>query len=96
MEGDLGYGGYLLRLADQAVDAGDLARAEQLLDLGQTEITTAADTEAGAEMRVNALLLGSTIAQHRLQLDRAEELAEEKHTDMLVGIVRIRHLETMT
>lgn len=77
MEGDLGYGAYLLRMVEQAIDAGDLGRAEQLLELAETQVATIADSAEGAELRVTAMLLGSTVAQHRLGLDRAQELGEQ-------------------
>lgn len=74
---DLGFARYLISIANQAVDAGDLRHGLDLLDYASAQIAAGDQTGIANELRVTVLLERATIHQHQLDLRDAERCAEE-------------------
>jgi hypothetical protein len=74
---DLGFTRYLLSTVRQAVDAGELAQAEELVELARHQISDDDRTAIADELRLTVLLERTTILQHRCELDRAQAVAEQ-------------------
>jgi hypothetical protein len=59
------------------MDAGDLSRASELLDIAGPQIPDEDRTPQAHELRLTLLLERGTIAQHRCELDHSEQLAAD-------------------
>ena len=75
--GKLAFARYLISIVNQAVDAGNLSHAENLLELAAAQVDKSDQTAIADELRLTVLLENGTVAQHRGKLDDAERLAEE-------------------